>query len=97
MVIIKKSTITEFADLHPTSKDALNKWYEIAKKADWRNLHDIKANFNSVDYIGNERFVFNIGGNKFRLVAMIFFDKRTVFIRGLFTHIEYNKTDCKNL
>lgn len=49
--------------------------------------------FNSADYVGNDRFVFNIRGNRYRLVAMIFFDIRTVFIRFLGTHAEYDKVD----
>ena len=54
----------------------------------------MKAMFNSVDAVGNDRFVFNIRGNNYRIVAMIFFDIRTVYIRFVGTHKEYDKIDC---
>lgn len=54
----------------------------------------MKAMFNSVDAVGNDRFVFNIRGNNYRLVAMIFFDIRTVYTRFVGMHNEYNKIDC---
>ncbi|MCB0517743.1 MAG: type II toxin-antitoxin system HigB family toxin [Saprospiraceae bacterium] len=51
----------------------------------------MKLRFNSVDYVGNDRYVFNIRGNNYRLFAMIFFNKRTVFVRFIGTHAEYDK------
>lgn len=94
MVIIIKKTLLAFAEQHPVSATPLNNWYNIAKAADWNKLADVKRDFNTVDYVGNDRFVFNIKGNDFRLVAMIFFDKRTIFIRFVGTHAEYDKIDC---
>ncbi len=73
---------------------SLNNWYNIAKAADWNKLADI---FNNVDYVGNDRYVFNIKGNDFRLVTMIFFDKRTLYIRFIGTHAEYDKIDCSTI
>jgi mRNA interferase HigB len=67
------------------------------KQADWATLKDIKDTFNSVDYVGNDRYVFNIKGNKYRLVAMIFFDIRTLYLRYVDTHAEYDKIDCKTI
>lgn len=78
MVVIKKSTLTVFGLIHPHVYQPLMDWYEIAKEADWSSFRDIKQTFNSVDYVGNDHFVFNIKGNKYRLITMIFFDKRTV-------------------
>lgn len=95
MVIIAKTIINEFGRKHTDAIDGLNKWYEVAKQADWGSLADIKRSFNSVDFVGNDRFVFNIKGNSYRLVAMIFFNRRTVFIRFIGTHKEYDKVDCK--
>jgi mRNA interferase HigB len=54
----------------------------------------MKKTFNSVDVVGNDRYVFNIKGNSYRLVAMIFFDIRTIYIRFIGTHSEYDKIDC---
>ena len=97
MIIIIKRTIMEFAANHPTAAAPLNNWYNIAKDADWSKLSDIKKNFNNVDYVGNDRYVFNIKGNDFRLVAMIFFDKRTLYIQFVGTHAEYDKIDCSKI
>ncbi len=97
MVIISKTNLVEFAAKHSDSEAALNKWYEISKKANWNSLNDIKQAFNTVDYVGNDRYVFNIKGNKYRLVVMIFFDIRTMFIRFVGTHSEYDKIDCTKI
>ncbi len=97
MVILIKKTLLAFAEKHPVSATSLNNWYTIAKAADWNKLADIKKEFNNVDYVGNDRYVFNIKGNDFRLVAMIFFDKRTLFIRFIGTHAQYDKIDCSTI
>ncbi|MCZ4223950.1 type II toxin-antitoxin system HigB family toxin [Pedobacter rhodius] len=97
MVILIKKTLSLFAEKYPSSAIPLNNWYEITKKADWNKFADIKKSFNSVDYIGNDRYVFNIKGNDFRIIAMIFFDKRTIYIRFVGTHSEYDKVDCSTI
>ncbi|MHB1178930.1 MAG: type II toxin-antitoxin system HigB family toxin [Daejeonella sp.] len=94
MVIISYGMLRAFFEGHADSKDALNNWYRMVLKADWSNYHEMKEMFNSVDAVGNDRFVFNIRGNNYRLVALIFFDIRTVYIRFVGTHKEYNKIDC---
>lgn len=94
MVIIKKTTLTDFGKKHKDSIVPLNEWYKTCKDADWKSLADIKALFNNVDYVGNDRYVFNIKGNKYRLVAMIHFSIRTIFIRFIGTHKQYDKIDC---
>ena len=86
MVILIKRTLAEFANKHPTSAEPLNHWYDIARKANWGRLADIKEAFNNVDYVGNDRYVFYIKGNDYRLVVMIFFDKRP-YISGSLVHI----------
>lgn len=94
MVILVKRTLLVVAYKHPAAARQLNDWYNITKLANWSKLADIKKVFNSVDYVGNDRYVFNIKGNEFRIVTMIFFDTRTVFIRFVGTHSEYDKIDC---
>jgi len=94
MVIISYGILRDFYETHADAKDALNNWYRVMQKADWSNFHEMKAMFNSVDAIGNDRFVFNIRGNHYRIVAMIFFDVRTVYIRFVGTHKAYDKIDC---
>lgn len=97
MIVISYGTLRNFYELHPDAKDALNNWYRIASQADWQSFHNIKQMFNSVDAVGNDRFVFNIRGNNYRLVAMIFFDIRTIYIRFVGTHTQYNKIDCSTI
>lgn len=97
MVILIKKTLSSFAEKHPLSAVPLNNWHSIAKAADWNKLADIRKVFNTVDYVGNDRYVFNIKGNDFRLVAMIFFDKRTLFIRFIGTHSEYDKINSSTI
>jgi mRNA interferase HigB len=57
----------------------------------------MKQTFNSADSVGNDRYVFNVGGNKYRIVAMIHFNKRTVYLRFVGTHKQYDKIDCKTI
>jgi mRNA interferase HigB len=94
MIIISKSILHQFAGLHNDVKDALDDWYRKTRRADWSSFKDIKETFNSVDFVGNDRFVFNIKGNKYRLVAMIHFDRRTLYIRFIGTHSDYDDIDC---
>lgn len=90
MVIITKGIIHAFADKHPVAAAPLNDWYGKTKDASWKNPADVKKTFNSADLIGNDRYVFDIGGNNFRLVAMIHINIRTLYIRAILTHKEYD-------
>jgi len=93
LVIISKTIIREFGLKHADANDALNDWFAIVKDANWSNFSDMKKTFNSVDAVGDKRFVFNIKGNQYRLVAMVFFSVRTVYIKFIGTHSEYDKID----
>lgn len=90
MRVISRKPLYDFAKRFPASSNALNEWWKKTEEADWNNFADMKKTFNSVDSIGDSRFVFNIRGNNFRLVGMIFFEKRKVFVRGVLTHAEYD-------
>ncbi len=67
------------------------------ENADWNNIAAIKKTFNSADYVNDNRYVFNIKGNQFRLVVMIFFTVSKVYIRWFVTHAEYNKIDISKV
>ena len=71
--------------------DELLRWTRIVEAADWASLADIKQDFNSVDYVKNDRYVFNIKGNQYRLIAMIHFRVRSLYIRFIGTHSEYDR------
>lgn len=97
MVIISKSKLLAFVEHDSRAKDAVLEWYYTTLNADWSNYHEVKQTFNSVDSVGNDRYVFNVGGNKYRIVAMIHFSTRTLYIRFAGTHKEYDSIDCKNI
>ena len=97
MVIISKRKLSEFYGQEPKAKEPLLKWYNRTENSDWSNLSDIKETFNTVDYVGNDRYVFNTGGNKYRIVAMIHLSTRTLYIRFVGTHKQYDKIDCKTV
>jgi mRNA interferase HigB len=97
MVIISKTILADFAKKHPDVAEPLNNWYDITRRADWKSFADIKTIFNSIDAVGNDRYVFNIKGNKYRLVALIHFNIRTIYIRSIGTHSEYDKIDCSTI
>lgn len=91
MVIITKITLEKYARKYSLSAEPLNTWYDIVKKADWSSFSDVRNTFNSADYVGNNRVIFNIKGNVFRLITLILFRTRTVFILWFGTHAEYDK------
>lgn len=97
MVIISFRTIREYSLLYPEAEKALLSWFENASEADWASFHDVKKTFNSVDAVGNDRYVFNVEGNKYRLVALILFPIRTMYILFLGTHDAYNKIDASKI
>jgi mRNA interferase HigB len=97
MVIMTYKKIEDFIKKHPDSKEALNNWYKISCASDWGNFHEIKQIFNSVDAVGNDRYIFNIRGNNYRIVASILFNVRTVFIKFIGTHQQYDRIDASEV
>lgn len=79
------------------SRVALERWYDIAQRAEWHNFADIRCDFPSTDYVGNQHYVFNIRGNNYRLVVVIKFTIGRIFIRFIGTHEEYDKIDCATI
>ena len=94
MVILSKRRINAFSELDPRATDALLHWYKHCKAADWSKFSELKQTFRSADFVGNDRYVFNIKGNEYRLIAKIHFDVRTVYILFIGTHAEYDKIDA---
>ncbi len=97
MVIIAKSALVKFGEKHADAIVPLLEWYDNVLQADWGHLMDVKSTFNSVDFVGNDRFVFNIKGNRYCLVALIHFSIRTVYIKFIGTHADYNKIDVSTI
>lgn len=97
MVIIKRKTLYEYGRQYPESRKAIREWAEKVEKANWNNLSEIRNGFRSADYVGDNRYVFNIKGNQYRLIVMIFFSVRTIYIRWFGTHKEYDKIDVSKV
>lgn len=97
MRIFTEQTLKEYAEKHPESKVALQEWITIVKRSEWTCFADVKATFNSVDNVGNQHYVFNIKGNNYRLVVVIKFTIKFVYVRFIGTHKEYDKIDCRNI
>ena len=97
MRIVTYKRIAEFTEKHIDSKIALQEWFYKTTKANWKNASDIKKTFNHVDFSGNCRVIFNIKGNQYRLVAIVIFASKKVYIRFIGTHAEYDKIDCTTI
>ncbi|MBP5345852.1 MAG: type II toxin-antitoxin system HigB family toxin [Bacteroidales bacterium] len=97
MRIFTEQTLNAYIQEHPEAKTALQEWTSIVKRSEWTCFADVKSTFNSVDNVGNQHFVFNIKGNNYRLVVVIKFTIKFVYIRFIGTHAEYDKIDCKNI
>ncbi|MCL5669527.1 MAG: type II toxin-antitoxin system HigB family toxin [Gammaproteobacteria bacterium] len=90
MHIITRKRLCEFAARHREAEEPLKLWYAIMSKTDFGSFADLKRVFRSVDKVG--RFtVFDIGGNKFRLIAAIHYNRKKVYIRHVLTHTEYDR------
>lgn len=94
MHVITRKRLNEFAKAHPETKTALVKWYQLVKKTNFSSFAELRAIFSSADQVG-KLTVFNIGGNKVRLVAAIHYNRKKVYIRAVLTHEEYDKGKWK--
>jgi mRNA interferase HigB len=96
--IITYKAIGRYVELHADAKLALDEWYIKTEESQWNCFADIKKTFNSIDNIGNKRYVFNIKGNNYRVIALILFRPKIVYIRFIGTHAEYCKIkDCSKI
>ena len=94
MHLITRKTLRAFWRQHPDSKTALNRWSKIIEKNNFDSFTQLRATFPSADLVC-KLTVFNIGGNKYRLIAAIHFNRHKVYIRHILTHAEYDKDDWK--
>ena len=97
MRIIARRTLREFWARHPDAERPLRAWFAAARGAEWRGPADIKARYASASLLADNRVVFNIGGNKYRLVVAIRYDARIVFIRFIGTHQQYDRIDITSV
>jgi mRNA interferase HigB len=103
MRIIARKTLQDFVESLRASKDhkavkaALDSWFHEAKSARWRTPADVKKQYASASIAGDDRIVFNIKGNAYRLVVAIDYRRQIIFVKWLGTHVQYDKIDVKTV
>lgn len=95
MRIIKRGALVQFWQQHPDAKASLESWYAVVKKATWKTPADMKAVYHNADLVGR-RTIFNIAGNKYRLIARVNYQTQRVFVLYILTHSEYDRGDRKH-
>ena len=97
MRIISRKKLREFWEHHPDARASLESWFADVKQADWETPNDIKNVYRNTSFIANNRIVFNIKGNKYRLIIMVQYTYHLVYIRFIGTHQEYDEVDVKTI
>ena len=93
MRIISRRALREYWSKHPDAVRPLQAWYNYVKRAEWKTPSDVKNAYRNASFLANNRVVFNIKGNIYRLVVTIRYQYSIVYIRFIGTHEEYNKID----
>jgi len=97
MRIIARSTLREFWEVHTDVEQALRAWIDDVAQVDWQSPADIKSVYANASFIGNNRVVFNIKGNKYRLIVHVRYDISIIFIRFVGSHAEYDKINADTI
>lgn len=94
MRIVAKKPLLQFCAAHPDAKQPVLAWHEEVTRARWATPQDIKDRYVSASFVGNNRVVFNIGGNKYRLIAAIAYRVGVVYVKFIGTHAQYDRIDA---
>lgn len=97
MHVIARRTLCRFWARHPDAESSLRAWFAEATNAAWTTPQSIKGRYRSASFVGNDRVVFNICGDKYRLVVLVKYEFRTVYVRFIGTHAEYDKIDAEEI
>lgn len=97
MRIIARRTLREFWEKHPDARQALQAWYADVKRAEWKSPSEIKAIYRTASFLANNRVVFNVKGNQYRLIVVIQYQHGIVYIRFVGTHQEYDRIDAARI
>jgi len=94
MQVIARRTLREFWERHPQAAGRIRAWFALVAKARWRDPNDIKRQFGTtVDFVGDNRVIFDLGGNKYRLIVHVSYTFGRVLIKFVGTHTEYDRID----
>ncbi|MCL5029507.1 MAG: type II toxin-antitoxin system HigB family toxin [Bacteroidetes bacterium] len=94
MHIISRKRLLEFCKMYPDPTEPMDRWYRIVKHTNYNSFAELRKTFPQADQVG-KFIVFNIGGNKYRLIAYIVFSEKRIYIRHVLTHAEYDKEEWK--
>ncbi|OYU95988.1 MAG: addiction module toxin RelE [Bacteroidetes bacterium B1(2017)] len=97
MRIISKKILRDFWGLHSGCEQALKSWYLETSQANWKNFNELKIEYPNASILKDNRVVFNIKGNSYRLIVKINFDFQMVWVRFIGTHSEYDKIDATKI
>lgn len=97
MRVIAKKTLRDFWEKHADCEQQLKSWYLEAEKAQWANLNELKKEYPNASILVQNRVVFNIKGNNYRLIVKINFDHQMIWIRFIGTHAEYDKINANKI
>lgn len=97
MHVISNKALIKFYSKHANAAAPLKAWYAEARHSKWKTPTDIKKKFNSADFLPGNRVIFNIGGNKYRIIVKIAYKPGLVYIRFVWTHAEYDKIDARTV
>jgi len=97
MRIWDKELLDKYADKHANIRSSLQHWIDFVEEAEWKSHNELKMDFPSVDYIGKGKYIFNIQGNNYRLIAIVVFIQGILKICFIGTHAEYDKINCKTV
>lgn len=92
--IISKKMLREFWEIHPDAEQPIRAWHAKTKRAEWTSTNDVKNDYRNASFVANNRVIFNIKGNQYRLVVAINYQYQIVYIRFVGTHEEYNRIDA---
>lgn len=94
MHIVSRTALEDFWKIHPDAKGPLQAWYDEARQAKWKTPQDIKNQFGNASFPGNNRVVFNIKGNDYRLIVSIFYPGERMYVKFVGTHAEYDRVNA---
>jgi mRNA interferase HigB len=95
MRIIARSTLRAFWRLHPQAEGPLKSWFREANRAEWWTPEDVKRTYRTASFLADNRVVFNIAGNRYRLVVKFNYSCQIAYIRFVGTHAEYDRIDAE--
>ena len=97
MHVISKKALRDFWEdpKHPNAEEPLSDWFDVVVKAEWHHFADVKKTFNSADKVGSKT-VFDVGGNHYRIIAFIDYQRQQIYIRAVLDHKEYDKGNWKD-